>query len=128
MCKQTYLTFSSCECQLRYHHEPCAHGPASPSCRGRRTVLVPARNPICYQHAFIQHQQKRAQERDQRYQQRQQQKLQQQEQQQGSDGPGGPGRVGGTSLSLFSVGSDAWKREMKITLALAGRRESWWNG
>lgn len=124
MCKQTYLTFSSCECQLRYHLEDCAHGPASPLCRGRRTVLVPARNPVCYQHAFIQQQQKRARERDEKFQERQRQK--QKQQQVSGSGPG-PARVGGTSLTLFAVGSDAWKREMQVMLASAGRRRSWWD-
>ncbi|KAK7914397.1 hypothetical protein PG985_012100 [Apiospora marii] len=121
MCRQSYLTFASCKCQLRYQHEPCAHGPASPSCRGRRTVLVPARNPICYQHAFIQHQQQRARERDQKYQERRKQR-------QLNSGAASARVVGGTSLTLFSVGSDAWKREMQVMLASAGRRESWWNG
>ncbi|KAK8075115.1 hypothetical protein PG997_009778 [Apiospora hydei] len=82
MCKQTYLTFASCACQLRYREDPCVHGPASPSCRGRRTVLVPARNPLCYQHAFIQHQQARTRARDEAHQQRQWQWQRQQQQQQ----------------------------------------------
>ncbi|KAK8043688.1 hypothetical protein PG993_006118 [Apiospora rasikravindrae] len=122
MCKQTYLTFSSCACQLHYRHDPCAHGPASPSCRGRRTVLVPARNPLCYQHAFIQHQQARARARDEAHQQRQQQ---QQQQEQGDSVA--VGRVGGTTLSLFTVGGEAWQREMQARLASAGRREGWWD-
>ncbi|KAK8122073.1 hypothetical protein PG984_010743 [Apiospora sp. TS-2023a] len=124
MCQQVYLTFSSCQCELQYHHEPCAHGPASPSCRGRHTVLIPARNSICYQHAFIQNQQKRARERDQKY----QEKKRQQQEQQKHDSGGFTHRVGGTSLSLFTVGSDAWKREMQVVLASAGRCECWWNG
>lgn len=123
MCKQTYLTFATCHCQLRYQEHPCAHGPASPRCRGRRTVLVPARNPVCYQHAFIQHQQNKARERDQKYQERRRQEQAKQQQDTGNF----THRVGGTSLSLFAVGSDAWKREMQVMLASAGRRRSWWD-
>ncbi|KAK7962597.1 uncharacterized protein PG986_003422 [Apiospora aurea] len=131
MCKQTYLTFASCACQLRYREDPCAHGPASPSCRGRRTVLVPARNPLCYQHAFIQHQQARARARDEAHQQRQWQR--QQPEQEGDSfaaAAAAAARVGGgggTTLSLFTVGGDAWQREMQARLASAGRREGWWD-
>ncbi|KAK8061431.1 hypothetical protein PG994_007797 [Apiospora phragmitis] len=126
MCKQTYLTFASCACELRYRHDPCPHGPASPSCRGRRTVLVPARSPLCYQHAYIQNQQARARARDEAHQQKQEQ----QQQQKGDDdaaAAAADARVGGTTMSLFAVGGEAWQREMQARLASAGRREGWWD-
>ncbi|KAK6859857.1 hypothetical protein PG995_003493 [Apiospora arundinis] len=63
MCKQRYLTFASCGCQLRHGLEPCAHGPASPECPGRRTQLVPAGRPLCFQHAYYEQQRARARER-----------------------------------------------------------------
>lgn len=52
MCKQVYLTFTSCACQLRYGPAvQCAAARASPEgCRGPKPVLLAPKVSSCHYH------------------------------------------------------------------------------
>ncbi|KAK8132546.1 hypothetical protein PG999_000719 [Apiospora kogelbergensis] len=139
MCKQYYLDFADCGCQLQYQLEHCTHGPSSSLCLGRRSVLMVAGMPLCHQHAFYrQKQEARGQELERERAERQRKLYEWQQYwqlQQGWQQNQQPGSAGQSSRGVFShaatgdVNGSSTAQESAGTGA-AGQRgtiEDWWN-
>ncbi|KAK8104161.1 uncharacterized protein PG998_011194 [Apiospora kogelbergensis] len=107
MCKQYYLDFADCGCQLQYQLEHCTHGPSSSLCLGRRSVLMVAGMPLCHQHAFYrQKQEARGQELERERAERQRKLYEWQQYwqlQQGWQQNQQPGSAGQSSRGVFPM-------------------------
>ncbi|KAK7743327.1 hypothetical protein SLS62_010650 [Diatrype stigma] len=60
MCKQSYLNFEACGCQLRHRLLECHYGRTSPECKYVRSLLVRARSDRCPYHKRVQQQREEA--------------------------------------------------------------------
>lgn len=53
MCKQSYLSFEACGCQLRYRLHECEFGRSSPKCIHVTKILVRANSSRCHYHKRV---------------------------------------------------------------------------
>ncbi|RYP54799.1 hypothetical protein DL768_000527 [Monosporascus sp. mg162] len=53
MCKQIYLSFEMCGCQLRYRLDECDYGRTDPRCRHVRKAVKATHRDYCHYHTRV---------------------------------------------------------------------------